>query len=34
LREGVALARSNGIEDDAVVEYLHGLLSKDAEARS
>jgi GntR family transcriptional regulator len=34
LREGVALARSNGIADDEIVESFNGLLSSDAEARS
>ena len=34
LREGVAMARSNGIGDVEIVDYFRGLLSKDAEARS
>jgi GntR family transcriptional regulator len=34
LREGVALARSNGIGDNEIIEGLHGLLTSDAEARS
>ena len=34
LRDGIVLARSNGIGDDEVVETLRGLLSSDAEARS
>ena len=34
LREGVAMARSNGIGDDEIVASLRGLLSSDAEAHS
>jgi GntR family transcriptional regulator len=34
LRDGVALARSNGIRDDEVVDTVRGFLSSDAEVRS
>jgi GntR family transcriptional regulator len=34
LREGVELARANGIGDDEIVADLRGLLSNDIEARS
>ncbi len=34
LREGVAMARSDGIGSDEIVENLHGLLSSDAESPS
>jgi len=34
LREGVALARSNGVEDEKIVDSVRGLLSSDAEAHS
>jgi GntR family transcriptional regulator len=34
LREGVALARSNGLGDEAIIDSVRGMLSSDAEAHS